>query len=97
VSKVFKGNTVANSVLSCDSVMAGAFFPQPDPQVPQEKVSEHAREHVVIPSRIFPHLIVIHPELTFCFLKALLDGPPDAAQPDKDLEPRAHRGIADVV
>ena len=77
--------------------MAGTFFPQPDPEVPQEKVSEHAREHVVIPSRIFPHLIVIHPELTLGFLEALLDGPPDPAQPDKDLEARAHRGVADKV
>ena len=77
--------------------MAGAFFPQPDPQVPQEEVSEHAREHVVIPARIFPHLIVIHPELTLGFLKALLDGPPDTTQPDKGLEAGAHRGVADIV
>jgi len=77
--------------------MAGAFFPQPDPQVPQEEVSEHAREHVVIPSRIFPHLIVIHPKLTLGFLKALLDGPPDTTQPDKGLEARTRRRIADIV
>ena len=73
--------------------MAGAFFPQPDPPVPQEEVSEHTREHVVIPSRIFPHLIVIHPKLALRFLKALLDGPPDATQPDKGLEARARRGV----
>jgi hypothetical protein len=44
--------------------MAGAFFPQPYPQVPQEEVSEHAGKHVVVPSWIFPHLVVVHPDLT---------------------------------
>jgi hypothetical protein len=30
------------------------FFSQPDLQVPKEKVSQHAREHVMVPTREFP-------------------------------------------
>jgi hypothetical protein len=58
--------------------MAGAFFSQPDFQVPEKKVRQHARQHVVVPAHEFAHFIVVHTQLCFGFLKALLDRP---AQP----------------
>jgi hypothetical protein len=35
------------SSLSCDSVIAGAFFPQSDSHVPEEEVSQHTGDHMV--------------------------------------------------
>ena len=39
IVKVFKGKTTASRLLSCDTVIAGAFFPQAYLQMPEEKVS----------------------------------------------------------
>ena len=83
------GNTTFNNTLSCDSVIDGAFFPQPDFQVPEEKMSKHARENVVMPTPELANLIVVHSQLAFCLLEALLDGPTKAAEPDKNLQPGA--------
>ena len=77
ISKVFMGNTTLMSSLSCDSVIAGAFFPQPDSHVPEEKMSQHAGDHMVTPPRIFSHLVVIHPQICLGLLEALFDGPTD--------------------
>ena len=38
----FMGRTTLIKTLSCDSVIDGAFFPQPDFQVPKKKVCQHA-------------------------------------------------------
>ena len=97
VSKHLMGSTVLSKILSCESVMSGAFFPQPNPDVPQEKVSEHAGEDVVIPGWILSHLRVVHSELSLGFLKDLLDGPTNPAQTNEAVESGAHRGIADKV
>ena len=51
------------------------FFPQPDFQVPEEKVGHYAREYVVVPARKLSDLIVIHAQFGFGFLETLLDGP----------------------
>ena len=40
----------------------------------------------------FADLVVVHAELGFGFLEALFYGPTDAAEPDKGLQTRAHRG-----
>ena len=40
-----KGNTTPNNLRSCDTVSAGAFFPQPSLDVPQEAMRQHAREY----------------------------------------------------
>ena len=84
------------SSLSSDIVSEGAFFPQPDPHVPQKEVSQHAREHVMTPPWIFPHLVMIHSQLGFGFLETLFYGPADAAQPDKGFQAGAGRRITDV-
>jgi hypothetical protein len=84
------------SNLSSDIVSEGAFFPQSDPHVPEKEVSQHAREHVMAPPRIFSHLVMIPAQLCFGFLEALFNGPPDAAQPNKGFQAGAHRCIAEI-
>jgi hypothetical protein len=39
--------------------------------VPQKKMGQHRREHMVVPAWIFPYFIVVHPQLGFAFFKAL--------------------------
>jgi hypothetical protein len=34
-----KGSTIFSNILSCDGVIAGAFFSQPDLQVPEKVMS----------------------------------------------------------
>jgi hypothetical protein len=77
--------------------MDGAFFPQSDIQVPEEEVSQHAGQHVVVPSRKLPHLIMIHTELGFSFFKTLLDGPTNTAEPHEEFESLTDWGVTDVV
>jgi len=91
------GNTALMSNLSCDSVMAGAFFPQPDSHVPEKKMSQHACQHMVSPSWKLPHLVVIHPQVRFGFLKTLLDGPANSGKPDKVLQMSGSACIRDEV
>ena len=83
--------------LSCDIVIDGAFFPQPDFQVPKEEMSQHTGQNMVIPSGIFPNLVMIHSELCFGFLKTLFYGPAKATEPNECGQPRANWGIADKI
>lgn len=76
--------------------MAGAFFPQSYFQMPEKKMSQHARQHVVVPSCKFSYFVLIHPQLGLGLFEALLYSPSDAAKPNKGLEPRASGGIAYV-
>ena len=84
-------------VLSCDTVIDGAFFSQPDFQVPKEEVSQHTGQNMVIPSGVFPNLVMIHPQFRFGFLEALLYGPAETAEPDECGQPCANGGIADEI
>ena len=77
--------------------MAGAFFPQPELEVPEKEMSEHAGDHMVDPAGEFTHLIVVHPEFRFRFLKALLDSPANATQPYEECEAGAQARIADEI
>jgi hypothetical protein len=43
--------------------------------VPEEKMSQHAGQHMMSPPGKLPRLVMIHPQIRLCFLKALLDGP----------------------
>lgn len=45
-----------------------AFFSKPDFQGPEKEVGRHAGEDGVMPGRILPDLVVIHPEFRFDFL-----------------------------
>jgi hypothetical protein len=54
------GNTSRNRILSCDSVTDGAFFPQPNLQVPEEEVGEHTCDHVVMPTHEFSDFVMVH-------------------------------------
>ena len=87
VSNTFMGRTALISSLSCDSVMAGAFFPQLNPHMPEEKVSQHAGDHMVTPPRIFPYLVVVHSQIGLGFLETLFNSPADAREPDKGFQP----------
>ena len=77
--------------------MDGAFFPQPDFQVPKKKVRQHARLYVMMPAHILSDFIVVHAQLCLGLLKTLLNRPTQAAKPDKGFEPDAGRCIADKV
>ena len=46
---------------------------------------QHRREHMVVPARILPHFIVVHPQVGFAFFTALFNRPAHAA--DKQGEP----------
>ena len=55
-----KGNTTSSNVRTCDTVSAGAFFPQVNLEMPQKEMRQHRREHMVMPARIFADFIVVH-------------------------------------
>ena len=66
-----RGKTTSNIVRSCDTVRAGAFFPQAQLQVPQKEMRQHRRQHMVMPARIFADFIVVHPQLRFAFFEGV--------------------------
>jgi hypothetical protein len=76
--------------------MDGAFFPQSDVEMPEKEMSQGAGQHVVMPSRILPDLIVIHAQFGFGFFEALFNGPAYTAEPDESAQSGAERGIAYV-
>ena len=78
-----RGKTTSKNLRSCDTVSAGAFFPQTQLQMPQKDMRQPRRPHMVVPAGIFAHFIVIHPECRFPFFDAWLDGPPHPTEPDK--------------
>ena len=80
---VRSGKTTSNNVRTCDTVSAGAFFPQVQLQVPQKEMRQHRRQHMVMPPRLFADFIVVHPELGFAFFEALFNGPAQTTEPDK--------------
>ena len=94
---VRRGKTTSKRVRSCDTVRAGAFFPQAQLQVPQKEMRQHRRQHMVVPGRIFPHFIVVHPELGFPFFEALFNRPAYPTEPNKDAPGRTRRGMTDIV
>ncbi len=69
------GNSTLSRTLSCDSVRDGAFFPHLDFQVPEEEVGQHACENMVMPPHKLAHLVMVHAQLGFALLEALLDRP----------------------
>jgi hypothetical protein len=78
-----RGNTTSNNVRSWETVNAGAFFPQAALQVPQKKMRQHRRQHMVVPARVLPPFIVRHPQLGFAFFEALFYGPAHPTEPHK--------------
>src|SRR6185312_8751999 len=92
-----RGKTTSKIVRSCDTVRAGAFFPQAQLQVPQKEMRQHRRQYMVMPARIFADFIVVHPQLGFAFFKALFHGPAQATQPDKGAQRRTRWGIAHIL
>src|SRR5215467_9182518 len=93
----FRGKTTSNNRRTCETVSAGAFFFQPDLQVPEEEMGQHTREHVMMPSWVFPHFIVIHPEFGFRFLEALLNGPPHPTEPDQQPQGDTQGSVTEIV
>ena len=65
--------------------------------MPEKKMRQHRRQHMVMPARVFPHFIVRHPELGFAFFKALFHSPAESTEPDKGAQGRARWGMTDRV
>jgi hypothetical protein len=70
-----------SNTLSSDSAIDGAFFFQPDLQVPEEKMCQHARYYMVMTSGIFAHFVMIHAQFGFGLLETLLYRPAQATDP----------------
>src|SRR2546423_15654343 len=90
-----RGQTTSKNLRSCDTVSAGAFFPQAQLQMPQKEVPQHRRQHMVVPAGIFAHFRVGHPKLGFTFFTALFHGPAKATQPNKGAQRSTRWSIAD--
>src|SRR5918912_3461399 len=95
--KTLRGNTTVNNRRTCETVSAGAFFFQPELEMPQKEMGEHTREHRVMPARILPDLVVIHPQLRLRVLEALFERPPHATEPYEQAERSTQRGVAEIV
>ena len=65
--------------------------------MPEEEVSEHAREYVVMPPRELPHFVVVHAEFDLGFLKAVLNRATHVAEPYERLRSYTSRCTADNV
>ena len=83
ISNSLSGNTVFNSNLSCDGVIAGAFFPQSYFEVPEKIMGKHTGQNMMMPTWKLSHLVLVHPQLCFRLCKALLNGPTQPAQPNE--------------
>ena len=95
-SQVRMGRITAHKRRSCDTVSAGAFFPQAHFEVPQEDMRQHRGQHVAVPAWVLAHFIMRHPQCGFRFLKTLFHRPPDATEPHEKTKRRAFGGIPDV-
>src|SRR5215813_1581462 len=95
--KTLRGNTTSNNLRTCEIVSAGAFFFQPELEMPQKEVGQHTGEHVMVPARVFADFIVVHPQLRFRFLKALFDGPPHPTEPHEQALWSTQRRVAEIV
>src|ERR671933_1209155 len=96
-SKTFRGKTTSNKRRTCETVSAGAFFFQPDLEMPQKEMGQHTGQHMMMPARVFAHFIVAHAEFGFCFLKTLFNGPPDPTKPHQQAQGDTHGGVAEIV
>ena len=79
----FIGKMTLSKTLSCDRVMDGAFFPQPDFQAPEKEMGQHAGYDVVAASWKLTHFVVVHAQFCLGFLKALFSCPSQTAEPYK--------------
>src|SRR5215470_10208445 len=95
--KTLRGKTTSNNLRTCETVSAGAFFFQPDLEMPQKEMGQHTGQHMVMPARVFAHFIVVHPQLRFRFLEALFDRPPHATEPHEQTQWGTQRGVAEIV
>src|SRR4030095_15679199 len=95
--KTLRGNITANNRRTCETVSAGAFFFQPELEMPEKEVGQHTREHVMLPSAGFAHVIVIHAQFSFCFLKTLFNGPPAPPEPYKETQGRTQRSVTEII
>src|SRR5215468_4815461 len=93
----FRGKTTSNNRRTCDTVSADAFFFQPDLQVPEEEMGEHTCEHVMMPARVFAHLIVIHAQFGFRLLKTLFNGPAHPTEPDQQPQGDTPGSVTEII
>src|SRR5262245_2122575 len=92
-----KGNTTSKKVRRCETVSAGAFFPQLQRQVPQKKVGQRRAQPMLVPAGILAYRIMGHPSYGFTFRAALFNGPPHATAPDEGAQGCTRRGMTDRV
>src|SRR5215470_14281644 len=95
--KILRGNTTSNNLRTCETVSAGAFFFQPNLEMPQKEMGQHTGQHMMMPARVFAHFIVGHAQFGFRFLKTLFNGPPDPTEPHQQAQGDTHRGVAEIV
>jgi hypothetical protein len=86
MSSIRKGNTPSRKVRSCETVSAGAFFPQLQLPVPQTKVGQHREQPLLVPAGIRAALIMVHPSCRLTVREALCKGPPHATEPAEDAQ-----------
>jgi hypothetical protein len=65
--------------------------------MPQEEMCQHAREYVVMPSRIFAEFVMVHTQFGFGLREALFHGPAHATEPHQEAEGHTRWGVAEVV
>ena len=58
---------------------------------------QHTDEYMVMPARIFPHFVVVHPEFRFRFLEALFNGPPHPTEPDQQPQGDTQGSVTEIV
>jgi hypothetical protein len=94
---VRRGKTLSTILRSCDTVSAGAFFPQAPRQVPQKDMRQHRRPPMGRPARVCADGIVIHTACSFACFEALFHGPPQTTEPDQGAPGGARRGLTDGI
>src|SRR5919109_1833121 len=92
----FRGKTTSNNRRTCETVSAGAFFFQPELEMPEKEMRQHTREHVMVPARVFADFIVVHPQRRFRFLEALFNGPPHPTEPDQQPQGDTQRSVTEI-
>src|SRR5262249_54022210 len=83
--------------LTCDTVTAGVFPPDPPPLAAEEPQRQQRERHVVVPADPAPDLILPQPALALARPEYLLDPVPGEPDPDQLLERHLRPGVAQGV
>src|SRR5215813_12565966 len=95
--EVLTGKRTASNPRSCDTVSAGAFFPQTYRHMPPKAVCEHAGSYVMMPAAGRTDCLLLPPPFARSFRTALCNSPAPATEPNHQRPSATHRRIAAVV